>query len=1601
MPKGSLFIFLFLAVALSVTPAHAQVTAGFGSDTTRGCAPLVIRFTDQSAGSPVFWRWDLGNGTVSFNQNPSTTYFNAGQYTVKLLVRNAANNADSIVKTQYITAYATPSANFKASDSTGCFPLNVQFTDFSVPGTGTITNREWDFGDGFTSPQSNPLHAYTALGNYNVSLRITNSNGCITTLSKSQYIKVTSGVKANFSFTAPNSCRPPTNISFTNQSTGTGTLGYSWLFGDGSSTATPDPSHSYTTAGTYTVRLIALNNAGCRDTAEKANAIIIGTVTAGFSIPAQVCAGATLAPGNTSAPAATGALWTFGDGSSSSALNPLKVYTNAGTYAIKLVSDFGACKDSVTKTIAVLPRPAAAFTAANTESCQAPLSVSFTSSSRDAVSYKWLFGDGSSSTAQQPTHVYQQRGQYDVTLVVTGANGCTDSITKSGFVKILPAQVQVTNLPQEGCVPLLFTPSVQVNSVEPVTAYHWEFGDGSSSDDAVPTYTYSKPGVYTVKLFYTTRGGCKDSVIYSYSVKAGVRPAVNFSAKPVNTCAFLPVRFTDLTVGNPLTEWYWEFGDGGTSTSQNPAHIYGDTGRFTVKLTVTSDGCRSNFTIPDYIYIKPPIARFRDSSGCANPFSRKFTDMSIGAGSWFWDFGDNTSSTLQNPLHTYAQAGSYVVKLTVMNDSCENTTNRQVLIVAEKADFTAGDTVACRGSAVTFQPVNINPANIASATWSYGDGSFSGGINTNLHPYATNGRFTVQLLIRDIYGCTDTLTKPLYVRVTGPAANFSAATNNACLNTTIVFNDLSSADGTSSIGQWSWSYGDGSAEILTAPPFQHRYTTGGAFPVQLKVTDSRGCSDSITKPGVVFISKPVAAFVSPDSLSCYNKSVRFINQSAGTALGSVWDFGDNSPPSALSQPVHSYLNEGSYTIRLTVKDQYGCLDSVSRPQYIQIKNPRSAFTVNDSVATCPPLVTTFKNLSQNYTAYSWDFGDGTRSTVDNPTHFYNSSGTFIAKLVITSAGGCMDSTTRNIVVRGPLGDFTYNKTTGCSPVSMQFSAITKDKVSFLWDFNDGSTESSSDSVISHTFTIPGSYIPKMILIDPQGCKVPVIGKDTIHVLGVAANFNADKLTVCDSGQVIFADASVSNDLITSYSWELGDGTVSAQKNPAHSYTAEGRYPVTLAVTTQYGCKSTITKPVALSVVKSPVTGIRGDSAACAPAAIQFTGLVLKPDTAALQWLWNFGNGQQSSKQVPAPVTYAGAGSYTISLIAVNSSGCADTSFQKIIIHPVPQVDAGDNVTICKGATYQLQGSGADTYLWSPAISLSCTNCANPVATPGTTTVFRLEGETIFGCKRSDSVIIEVKQPFKLSVSPEDTLCVGNSLTLSASGAELYKWSPAAGLDNAASPKPKANPSVTTDYLVTGTDSKNCFTDTAHVRLVVYPYPVVDAGADKTLSAGSSVLLTPVISADVTDIRWQPLTGLSCANCSEPLASPRQTTTYSLTVSNQGGCQVKDELTIVVVCKEGNLYMPNTFSPNGDGNNDVFYPRGKGIFGVRSFKIFNRWGESVYERYNFQVNDGSPNTGWNGRYKDKDAGQDVYVYIIEVICENNTVIVYKGNVTLIR
>ncbi|RYF99789.1 MAG: gliding motility-associated C-terminal domain-containing protein, partial [Chitinophagaceae bacterium] len=203
-----------------------------------------------------------------------------------------------------------------------------------------------------------------------------------------------------------------------------------------------------------------------------------------------------------------------------------------------------------------------------------------------------------------------------------------------------------------------------------------------------------------------------------------------------------------------------------------------------------------------------------------------------------------------------------------------------------------------------------------------------------------------------------------------------------------------------------------------------------------------------------------------------------------------------------------------------------------------------------------------------------------------------------------------------------------------------------------------------------------------------------------------------------------------------------------------------------------------------------------------------------------------------------------------------------------------------------------------------------------------------------------------------------------------------------------------------DYTVTlRTETPSqCASDTTK-RIYVPPAPTIDLPERIDIISGAGITLPAIYSGNIIDYKWTPNFRLDCADCPNPYANPIKTQKYNIVVTDRYTCVARDEVTVFVICGDKNLFLPNTFSPNNDGTNDRFYPRGTGLFQIKSLRIFNRWGEMVYEQRNFNAN--SASLGWDGNHKGQRAPQDTYVYSIEVVCENSEVSTFKGNVTLVR
>jgi len=443
-----------------------------------------------------------------------------------------------------VSAATIPVASFAVNASSGTIPCGVQFIDTS---TNSPTSWVWSFGDGGTSSEQNPSHEYASAGSYSVTLIATNSAGS-DTVTRAGYITVIKSTTAPAAAFVSNISSGTVSLAvqFVDASTSSPT-GWAWSFGDGSTSAEQNPSHTYTSAGTYTVTLTA-TNAGGSDTVTKTGFITVSTSSsepvASF-VPAVTSGTIPLAVQfvDTSTNSPTSWVWSFGDGGTSSEKNPSHTYTTAGTYTVTLTVTNTGGSNTVTRTGIITVSyalPIVSFTS-NTTSGTIPLAVGFTDTSANSpTSWYWYFGDGGTSTEQDPVYVYSDAGTYSVSLTATNAAGA-NTTTQSGYITaavIASPIVSFTSDVSTGTAPL--TVQFSDESTYSPASWKWSFGDGVSSTEQNPSHTYTSAGSYTVVLTATNAGGSRTKTVNDYIV---------VSAAPATTTVptTLPLTVTPTT----------------------------------------------------------------------------------------------------------------------------------------------------------------------------------------------------------------------------------------------------------------------------------------------------------------------------------------------------------------------------------------------------------------------------------------------------------------------------------------------------------------------------------------------------------------------------------------------------------------------------------------------------------------------------------------------------------------------------------------------------------------------------------------------------------------------------------------------------------------------------------------------------------------------------------------------------------------------------------------------------------------------------------------------------------------------------------------------
>ncbi|MEO8150717.1 MAG: PKD domain-containing protein [Bacteroidia bacterium] len=737
-----------------------------GFTTTGTCEGLPVNFTDETElcyGNIITWQWTFGDTNTSTLQNPSHTYVTGGSYNVTLTVYAA--NGDSSTFTKNITVVPIPVAEYTPSAFAECAGYVMQFTDGSTAANDSVVNWLWHFGNQDSSTVQSPSYTFATSGSYDVQLIVTNSNGCVDSITKTINILPTPVALFSISGTCAGGTVIFTNL--TDSATNPG-VNYNWSFGDGNSSTVDLPAHVYTaTDSSYLVQLTATAANGCSTTYTD-NVIITHPALVSFTQTADtVCKNVPVTFTNTSTTQNINDLivlkhWEFSDGFIIDNVDIVThTFPDTGIYYVVLtVVTATYCDSSFSGSVTVLQNPAAGFTFTNAclNDSNLFVSTSVPVPGDNINTYSWNFGDGGTGANGTSTyHTYSDTGLYNASLTIISINGCIDSITKGIVVYPLPVANFVT--------PVLCSDSLTqfndfsfINTNDTLNYWSWSFGNLNSSTLQNPSNNYSQPGNYNVELIVGTQKGCRDTITKPVTVK--LSPSPSFSVDSICHGDFTHFYFIDLSPSTGLINaWNWNFGEfgSGNSTFQNPIHQYQLPATYNVTVTATdTNQCFKSYTQPVVIHANPVIG-FTTSNPCDSALTI-FTDSSTVAGDtikqWDWVINSATVSTASTANYTFNAPGSYLVQLTVTsNAGCSSDTIKGIIIYANPvASFTSAPAYASPNQLVSF---TNSSQNAVSYLWDFGDG-FNSVLTSPAHAFADTNVYNIMLIAFSDKGCTDT-----------------------------------------------------------------------------------------------------------------------------------------------------------------------------------------------------------------------------------------------------------------------------------------------------------------------------------------------------------------------------------------------------------------------------------------------------------------------------------------------------------------------------------------------------------------------------------------------------------------------------------------------------------------------------------------------------------------------------------------------------------------------------------------------------------------------------------------------------------------------------
>lgn len=1043
------------------------------ADTLRGTQPI------GGNGINYTYQWQQSNDSLTWVNitNAQSTFYYPGAVTTTTFFKRAVFSGECSLNSNAVKVFTEPLPVVNFTFNNSCYPDSIRFNQQVAIGRGSIASYLWQFGDGTLAQGAQVSKLYSLPNNYNVQLKVISAFGCTDSVSKTAILFP----KPIANFGAAFVCYP-SSTQFTDSTTilSGNITKWNWNFGDGTTSILKNPIKQYNTPGSYLVTLTVESENGCKDTIVKEIKVYPKPVanfianTPCFPSPVNFIDSSRILTGNI-----VYRLWSFGNGDTSTLLNPSIQYATAGSYLTRLIvnSDNG-CSDTASKTVNVNALPQVSFSY-DTLSCIGS-TVALNNNTTGAISYVWNFGNGQTSPQVNPSLYYNDTGYYQIKLIAFTSNGCKDSLTKTIEITKIPI-ANFSLLPDSGCGPLLvrFTNT----SKSRYSNFRWNDGlgnviDSLSISDRVYKQSKIQDSLYMVNLTVINLCGVS---IKSDTIKVFPKPVSNFIMSIDSGCTPLTVTFLNRTTGFPKF-YQWNMGNGANYITQNPPSqtylAFNNDTTYFVKL-ITSNECGFDTIIKPIIVRKNNVKSFFTAdkqSGCA-PLTVQFFNQSENNLFVSWSFDDGNGTTALNPIHTFTQSGIYRVKQFVSNGCGFDTSVYTITVLpAPTVSFKVQSDTLCRGKQVRFLNTTLNAG---ALTWYFGNGD-SSVISNPTYTYNTPGRYAVTLkAVSNTSGCSNTFTDTVEI-YQNPIVDFNLSDADICLNESVTLNNNSQFG-----DYYLWRLGDGRISSIAIPNVQ--YNNPGLFKVTLIASTLNGCVDSASKNVRVFPIPDVKFDYTPKQACDKPTLVNFTNQSSGLT-DYTWYFHDGSL-STTNNPSYTYSGVGNYPIKLVAQNQFGCKDSITSLFNIY-PQPKANFTT-PNIAGCVPLTLAFQNNSTGgVLSNRWYFGTIDSSDLQNPAIIINDSGQYDVKLVVIGEGGCADSITKtNYITAHPkpvaMFDYVIKYNPAIDGTATFFNKSKGIDLSSKWRFNIGTV--STETNPTYQFPFAGNFKVELEVTTKYNC----------------------------------------------------------------------------------------------------------------------------------------------------------------------------------------------------------------------------------------------------------------------------------------------------------------------------------------------------------------------------------------------------------------------------------------------------------------------------------------------------------------------------------